>query len=59
LVNTFLRFAHNSFEEWQADTCRFSNEFCEDPGNVSTNRKKELKIQKRIVHALSVFKRVL
>jgi hypothetical protein len=34
-------------------------EFSENPGNVSTSRKKGIKIKKRIVHALSVFKRVL
>jgi hypothetical protein len=33
--------------------------FCENLGNVSTNRKKGIKIQKRIVHALPVFRRVL
>ncbi len=37
----------------------FSKEFYENPGNVSTNRKKGVKIQRRIVHALPVFKRVL
>jgi hypothetical protein len=59
LVHTFLIFAYNSFEEQQAATCRFSKEFCENPGYVSTNGKKGIKIQKRIVHALPVFKRVL
>jgi hypothetical protein len=56
LVDTFLRFAQNSFEEPQAATCHFSTEFCENLGNVSTNiGRKGLKF-KRIVHALSVFK---
>jgi hypothetical protein len=59
LVDTFLGFALNSSEEQQADICRFSKEFGENPGNVSTNRKKGIKIHKRIVHALPVFKRVL
>jgi hypothetical protein len=57
LVDTFLGFAHNYFEERQAATCRFSKEFCQNPGNISINRKTGIKIQKRIVHALSVFKR--
>jgi hypothetical protein len=43
----------------QAAMCRFSKEFCENPGNGLTNRKKGIKLQKRLVHALSVFKRVL
>jgi hypothetical protein len=61
LVDTFLGFSHagNSFKEQQAATCRFSKEFCENPGNVLTNRKKGIKIHKRIVHALLVLKRVL
>jgi hypothetical protein len=58
LVDTYLGFAQNSFEKWQAAVCRFSKEFCENPGNVLTNRKKVIKLQKRIVHSLSVFKRV-
>jgi hypothetical protein len=44
LVDVFLGYSHNSFE---------------NPGNVLTNRKEEIKIQKRIVNALPVFKRVL
>jgi hypothetical protein len=59
LVDTFLGFANNSFEERQAATCPFSKDFYENPGNVSTKRKKGIKIHKRIVHALPVFKRVL
>jgi hypothetical protein len=59
LVDVFLRFAHNTFEKGKAATCRFSREFCENPGNVLTNRKEGIKIQKRIVNALPVFKRVL
>jgi hypothetical protein len=59
LVDTFLGFALNSFKEWQTATCRFSKEFYENPGNVSTNRMKGIKIQKSLVHALSVFKGVL
>jgi hypothetical protein len=35
-----------------------SKEFCENPGNALTNRKEGNKIQKRIVNALPVFKRV-
>jgi hypothetical protein len=59
LVDTFLGFAQNSFEERQAAACRFSKEFCGNPGNVLTNRKEGIKFQKRIVKALPVFKRVL
>jgi hypothetical protein len=59
LVDVFLRFAHNSFEKQQTATYRFSKEFHENPGNVLTNRKEGIKIQKRIVNALPVFKRVL
>jgi hypothetical protein len=59
LVDTFLGFAQNSSEERQSATCRFPKEFCENPGNVSTNRKKEINIHMRIVHALPIFKRVL
>jgi hypothetical protein len=50
---------NNSFEKQYVATCRFSKEFCENPGNVLTNRKEGIKIQKRIVNALQVFKRVL
>jgi hypothetical protein len=59
LVDVFLGFAHNSFEMQHAASCRFSKEFYENPGNVLTNRKEGIKIQKRIVNALQVFKRVL
>jgi hypothetical protein len=59
LVDIFLGFAQTSFEKQQAATCRFSKEFDENPLNVLTNRKEGMKIQKRIVHALPVFKRVL
>jgi hypothetical protein len=41
LVDTFLSFAHNSFEEKQAATCHFSKEFFKNLGNISTNRKKK------------------
>jgi hypothetical protein len=44
LVDTFLGFSQNSFEERQAATCPYSKEFCENPVNVSTNRKKGIKI---------------
>jgi hypothetical protein len=40
-------------------TCRFLKEYRENPGKLSTNRKKGIKIQKRIVPSLPVFKRVL
>jgi hypothetical protein len=59
LVDVFLGFAHNSFGKGKAATCCFSKELCENPGNVLTNRKERIKIQKRIVSALPVFKRVL
>jgi hypothetical protein len=50
LVDVFLRFAQKSFEKWQAAICHISKEFCENLGNVLTNRKKGIKLQKRIVH---------
>jgi hypothetical protein len=59
LDDVFFGFAQNSFEKQQAATCRFSKEFCENPGNVLTNRKEGIKIEKRIVNSLPVFKRVL
>jgi hypothetical protein len=59
ISDVFLGFAQNSFEQRQAATCRFSKEFCENPGNVLTDRKEGIKIQKRIVNSLTVFKRVL
>jgi hypothetical protein len=39
LVDEFLRFAHNSFEKGKAATCRFSKEFCENPGNALIGRR--------------------
>jgi hypothetical protein len=59
LVDEFLGYSHNSFEKRQAATCRFSKEFCENPGNELINRKEGIKIQKRIVNALPVFQKVL
>jgi hypothetical protein len=50
LVNPFLGFAQNPFEKLQADIYHFSKDFCANLRNLSTNRKKEIKIQKRIVH---------
>jgi hypothetical protein len=41
-------FALNSYEERQAATCHFSKEFGANPGNLVTNRKKCIKIKKRI-----------
>jgi hypothetical protein len=41
-----LRFAQNSFEKQQAATCRFSKMFCENSGNVVTNRKEGKKSSK-------------
>jgi hypothetical protein len=35
-------FARNSFETRQVAACRFSKGFCANPGNVSTNRKREI-----------------
>jgi hypothetical protein len=45
LVDVFLGFAHNSFERGKAATCRFSKEFCENAGNILTNRKERIKIK--------------
>jgi hypothetical protein len=59
LVGTFLWFTQNSFEKRQVTTCHFSKEFRENPGKLPTTRKKGIKIQKRIVPSLPVFKRVL
>jgi hypothetical protein len=58
-VDTFLGFAHNSFEEQQAATCLASKEFCKNMGKLSINRKKGIKIHKIIVLVLPVFKTVL
>jgi hypothetical protein len=44
LFDVFLGFAHDSFENL---------------GNVLTNRKEGINIEKRILNALPVFKRVL
>jgi hypothetical protein len=55
LVHTFLGLAQNSFEKQQTVTWRISKEFLENPGNVPTNRRKGVKIQKRILHELPVF----
>jgi hypothetical protein len=37
----------NAFEKWQAGTCFFSKEVLANPGNVSTNSKKGIKILKK------------
>ncbi len=57
LVDVFIWFAHNSFVKGKVATCRFSKEFCENSGNVLTNRTERIKIQKRIGNALTVFKK--
>jgi hypothetical protein len=59
LVDKFLEFAQNSSEKWQAATCHLSEEFHESQEKVMNKRKKESKIQSRIVHTLVTFKRVL
>jgi hypothetical protein len=59
VVDVFLGYSHNCFEKRQAATCRFSKDFCENPGNALTNRKEGITVQKRIVNALPIFKRVL
>jgi hypothetical protein len=41
----------------QAGTCHFSKDFQDNPGNLLTDRKKEMKNQKKIVQALQVLKR--
>jgi hypothetical protein len=46
LNDVVLGFAQNSFEKRQAATCGFSKEFCENPGNVLTNRKEGLKFKR-------------
>jgi hypothetical protein len=46
LVDVFLRFAHNSFEKGKVATCRFSKEFCKNPGNAITNRKEGIKFKR-------------
>jgi hypothetical protein len=55
----FLGFAHNSLNCNMQLLAAFQKSFVKNPGNVLTNRKKEIKIKKRIVNALPVFKRVL
>jgi hypothetical protein len=55
----FLGFTQNSFENRLEATSLFSKRFCNNSGNVPTNRKKGINIQKGIVHALPIFKRVL
>jgi hypothetical protein len=59
LVKVFLGFTENCFEKLLGATCRFSKRFCKISGNVTTNRKKGIKIQMRMVHALPLFNRVL
>jgi hypothetical protein len=46
MVDVFLGFARNSFEKRQTATCRFSKEFCENPGNVLTYRNEGLKFNR-------------
>jgi hypothetical protein len=46
--------ASDPFEKRQADTNRFSKDFRVNPGNMSTNGKKAINIQKRIVHTLGI-----
>jgi hypothetical protein len=55
LVDLFIGFAQNFFEMNRL-THDFSNGNCANPENVLTNGKKGIKIQKRIVHALALFK---
>ncbi len=52
----FFTFVLDSEEMWPVDTICFSKAFCESPRNVSINRKQRIKIQKRIVQTLAVFK---
>jgi hypothetical protein len=59
LVNAFLRFPQNLFEKGLKATCLFSNKCCTNLGNLPANRQRGIKIQKRIVHALPLLKRVL
>jgi hypothetical protein len=40
-----------------AETCLFSKEFSENPGNVPINREKAIKIHKSILYALPVYKK--
>jgi hypothetical protein len=57
LVDRLFGFAQNSFEKQQTATCRFSKEFCENPGNVAIMRDTGIKIKNRIVNPLTIFKR--
>jgi hypothetical protein len=50
LVGTFPGFVRNPFDQRQATPCHFSKDFCANQGNVLTNEKKRIKLQKRIVH---------
>jgi hypothetical protein len=43
VVNTFLGFAQNSFEELQAATCRFSKEFSKSREKYEQIGRKRLK----------------
>jgi hypothetical protein len=56
VVGTFPGFVGNPLEKRQAATCRFSEEFRANPGNVSTSGKKEILTQKRVVHEIAVYK---
>jgi hypothetical protein len=58
IFDIFPGFQQNSFEKKHAVTCSFLIEFCENPGNIPTKWKTGIKIQKRIMHSLNVFKRV-
>jgi hypothetical protein len=59
LVDIFLRFAHNSFEEQQAATCRFSTEFRKNREMYQPIGRKGLNfIREYCMHSM-VFKRVL
>jgi hypothetical protein len=52
-------FIRNTFEKRQEVTCSFSKEFCENLGNLPTNRKKGMKILKVITDALPEFQIIL
>jgi hypothetical protein len=56
LVDRFPGCTRNPFEKRQAAACCFAKEFRANPGNMSTNRQEEIKIQKRIVPPLKIFK---
>jgi hypothetical protein len=55
MFDTFPEFSQNPFETWQAANYRFSKDSGAIPGNVSTNRKKGVKIQKRRAQSLPIF----